>query len=168
MTDHEKRSIEADRDAVYRFLLRSGADTELAADLCQETFVRAISSDSRPTDALERPWLFRIARNLLIDNWRQAKRRGGSSLMPLHANENARQPLKAILEQELKALPAREREAVLMRELGGFSYAQIGVAASTTEATVRSRIYRARKKLRKSLLNSPDYDPTNKEEIDHG
>lgn len=58
------------------------------------------------------------------------------------------------VEEGLKTLPDKQRQILVMRELGGMSYAEIGKALSIEEGTVKSRIFRARKRLCIFLLDS--------------
>lgn len=58
------------------------------------------------------------------------------------------------VEEGLKTLPDKQRQILVMRELGGMSYAEIGAALSLEEGTVKSRIFRARKRLCAFLLDS--------------
>ena len=63
------------------------------------------------------------------------------------------------LSEGLKLLPDKQRQILVMRELGGMSYAEIGAALSLEEGTVKSRIFRARKRLCAYLIkrgNIPD------------
>ena len=139
---------------LYRFVLRSCGDAPAAEDVTQEVFVRALRDGVRvPPAGSERAWLFQIARNLLIDRWRRG------NLAPLALREEAdgataipaAQALRASLRAALAQLPDAEREAFLLGQVAGLTYAEIADSTGTTEAAVRSRIYRARRALRKQL-----------------
>jgi RNA polymerase sigma factor (sigma-70 family) len=70
------------QDSLFAFLYRMCGDADLAEELMQETFVRALRAAGRyQPDALLTTWLFQIAANLLRDRWRQQA--GGESLPPL-------------------------------------------------------------------------------------
>jgi len=140
--------------ALYRFVLRSCGDARAAEDVTQEVFVRALRDGVRvPPAGSERAWLFQIARNLLIDRWRRG------NLEPLTLPEEAdgttavpaAQALRASLRAALTRLPDADREAFLLGQVAGLTYAEIADSTGTTEAAVRSRIYRARRALRKQL-----------------
>ena len=60
----------------------------------------------------------------------------------------------------LERLPDKQRQILAMREIGGMSYAEIGQALSLEEGTVKSRIFRARKKLCAFLLESGNIPET--------
>jgi RNA polymerase sigma-70 factor, ECF subfamily len=139
--------------AIYRYLLRMLGSRESAEELTQDVFVRAIKSAGLPDEpAGERAWLFRIARNLRIDHARRQRRAPVmASVDDEHVAAPASQALRASLLQGLAMLPDEEREAFVLAEVAGLSYQEIAVACAATQASIRSRIYRARMQLRATL-----------------
>lgn len=142
--------------AIYRYLFRMLGSRDRAEEMTQDVFVHALKGASRYEDrSHERAWLFRIARNLRLDELRRDRRR-----IPAMTAEDAeplqppRQALQASLRQALAMLPDDEREAFVLAEVVGLSYAEIADACSITQAAVRSRIYRARMQLR-AVLDVP-------------
>lgn len=139
---------------IYRFALRSSGDPTLAEDIVQEVFVRALGSiESYSEQGSEIAWLLRIARNLLIDRARKRGRRPevveigdpaarGTTIDPL---------LRVSLDQALAGLGEEDRQAFLLGQIGGLSYREIAEITGTTEAAVRSRIFRSRSRLRRAL-----------------
>ena len=129
-------------------------DADLAEDLCQDVFVRALKGlstyERRDRD---RAWLLRIARNLLLDHWKKLSRRPSTTELRHQDAEARMQDPLAIrrLQQALAGLAEPEREAFLLREIGGLSYLKLASMTDSTEAAVRSRIYRARRALRQML-----------------
>src|SRR5207247_8866820 len=104
--------------AVYRFLRRATGDGPAAEDLTQDVFLRIVRGLDRYEDRLrERAWVFRIARNLLIDRHRRTLRAGPDlSLDALPDPAGDRGPPEAIARQEARAgLREEERAAVLLR-----------------------------------------------------
>lgn len=74
------------------------------------------------------------------------------------------QELRRAILQGLHALPRAQKEILLLREVQGLSYEEIGAALSLGPGTVRSRLARAREALRKKLLQSGnifDFSPSN-------
>ena len=140
--------------AVFRFLRRMTGTAPDAEDLTQEVFLRVVRAlDAYDERAREVAWVFRIARNVLVDRHRAGLR----SPRPAPLDEAgpfgvpATQPLSASLDQALAGVPDDEREAFLMREVGGLGYAEIAAATGATPDAVRMRIYRARLALRQAL-----------------
>jgi RNA polymerase sigma-70 factor (ECF subfamily) len=139
--------------AVFRFLRQWTTSVEEAEDLTQEVFVQVVRSLPRYEERQrERAWVFQIARNLWLDRLRARGR------VPPHEPLEARkapvpagQGLQVALGQALAGLQDAEREAFLLREVGGLGYGEIARLTGGTEGAVRNRIYRARVALRVSL-----------------
>jgi RNA polymerase sigma-70 factor (ECF subfamily) len=139
---------------VFRFLRRMTDDASLAEDLTQEVFLRVVRSfESYEDRSRERSWVFRIARNLLADRHRERERSPHD--VPLDEAYVTRhmptQGLRVALQQALAGLAVDDREAFLLREVGGLSYDEIADATGGTRDAARMRIYRARLALREAL-----------------
>ncbi len=144
--------------AVYRFLRRATGDGPTAEDLTQDVFLRIVRRLDRYEDRLrERAWVFRIARNVLLDRQRRAQRvRPELSLAAApEVAVDARQTASLALQEALAGLREEEREAFLLREVAGLGYEEIGAVVEATPDAVRMRIYRARVGLRAWLGGSP-------------
>ncbi len=138
---------------LYRYFVRLSGAPSVAEDLTQEVFLRALraAADYR-AQGQEVAWLFRIARNLWLDRQRQRHRRPQAvDSTPDDLPVPASQELGLHLDQALGGLPEDEREAFLLRETGGLSYARIAAVCDASVESVRSRIYRARRALRAAL-----------------
>jgi RNA polymerase sigma-70 factor (ECF subfamily) len=145
---------------VFRFVLRMLGSRDEAMDLTQDTFLKAWNAlpDWRP-EARFATWLFQIARNATLDALR---RRQLVEFVPLddgtsdaadHDPSDAAPPPDVqvadrqrigLLERALAALPAEQREILLLRELEDMSYAEIATTLGINEGTVKSRLARAR------------------------
>ena len=137
--------------AVYRFLRRATGDGPAAEDLTQDVFFRIVRGLDRYEERLrERAWVFRIARNVLLDRHRRALR--SVPALSLDAlPEPARDGLQTeslALQEALAGLREEEREAFLLREVAGLGYEEIGSIVDATPDAIRMRIYRARASLR--------------------
>ena len=162
---------------VYNLALRMVSDRDDAFDMTQEAFIKAYNSlPSFRGDSKFSVWLYRITTNICLDFLRSKKRRPQVSLtarddededvqldIPDPAADPEGQLIKKLgmqsLSEGLKLLPDKQRQILVMRELGGMSYAEIGAALSLEEGTVKSRIFRARKRLCAYLIkrgNIPD------------
>ena len=145
-------------DAVHGYARRR-LGRSLAEEIASETFIRAFdrraSFDVSRVDA--RPWLFGIAANLMRRHWRTERRRLGA-LQRLEAGgaEEILVDERADLLAALDALPAREREALLLFALADLSYEEIAEALDVPIGTVRSRLSRARDRIRKRLDAVPE------------
>ncbi len=143
----------------YRLL----GDPDLADDVVQETFVRAFVSLERFRGTTLRAWLLRIAHNAALDQLRASTRR---RTVPLeHASEQVafdvpesgieQAGLRAALEAALAALPVEQRAVVVLADVEGLPYEEIAQALGLPLGTVKSRLARARVRLRTLLQSDP-------------
>ena len=162
---------------VYALLYRLTADGEEARDLTQETFLRAFQNIGHfRGDANLKTWIYRIAINQARNRWRWWRRRrrdvtvsldgtDNQQEQPLAAtlrNVNAIDPERATLAREredqlreaLSDLRGSYREAVVLRDVEGFSYEEISGMLQISIGTVKSRISRGRLELRRKLEGS--------------
>ncbi len=157
---------------VYNLALRMVGDRDDASDMTQEAFIKAYGSlSSFRGDSKFSVWIYRITTNVCLDFLRSKSRKQQVSLtvsddddedaqldIPDPSSDPEQQLMQKMsmqsVEEGLKTLPDKQRQILVMRELGGMSYAEIGKALSLEEGTVKSRIFRARKRLCTFLLDS--------------
>ena len=150
---------------VYNLALRMVGSEEDAKDMAQEAFIRAYSSlDSFRGDSKFSVWLYRLTSNVCIDFLRSRGRKQTVSLTVEDEDEDPAEleipderfsPEKALEKRELResvsrgleTLSPEYRQILLLREISGMSYEEIGKALDLEEGTVKSRIFRARKEL---------------------
>ena len=146
---------------VVNYLTRLTRDRSRAEELAQEAFLRLYE---RASSYQERgqllPYLLRIASNLLGSEERRSRRWRTLSLL-VGATPSAPEPSQErrllsgeatrVVEEALQALPLRYRSPLVLREIEGLSYREIAIALGCREGTVKSRINRARERL-KTLL----------------
>src|SRR5215203_1628836 len=140
--------------ALYRFCLAIVGNPDDAQDALQNTMVkvlRALPGEERRIEL--KPWLYRIAHNESVELLR--RRRDTPELDPElpspepGTNERAetRERLRRLL-GDLDELPERQRETLVMRELAGLGFAEIGTAIGASDAVARQAVYEARRSLR--------------------
>ncbi len=145
---------------LFAFLFRMCGDTDLAEELMQETFVRALRAAKRyrPTASVT-TWLFSIAANLVRDRWRRQARQGEPMPIgerPLASEETPedevlRQAGHEAVRTALLALPLEQRSALILRYYHDLSYEEIAAALACPIGTVRSRIHNGLARLRSAL-----------------
>ncbi|HSH46642.1 MAG TPA: RNA polymerase sigma factor [Longimicrobiales bacterium] len=163
MSADSARPVEALYDehhpSLQRYLARLTGDPELAADVAQEAFVRLL--EHHPVGSHARPWLFRVATNLVRDAARRRKtrRRLGtperamrSYSDPPGSPEDAvdRVTARSMIRHALDELSPKEQKALLMRE-EGFKHREIAEALGTTTGSVGTLLSRALKKAARGL-----------------
>ena len=147
------------RGALYRFVLRSLNQRSAAEELFQEVWMRVIEARGRyAPQARFTTWLYTIAHNLLVDQWR----RKGLKLVDLddaavatsadnpEKQVEARATLARFL-HALEALPAAQREAFLLHEEAGLTAAEIAAATGSNEEAAKSRLRYALAKLKAAI-----------------
>ena len=136
-----------------------------AEELAQDIFLRVYQSlhKYRLGEDSFRPWLWRIARNLLIDHCRKTRRHRESSIDSVDGwnfrDERSPDPLRSVLQNEavenfrrsLSRLPAICQEAMMLRSFYGLQYQEVAAILDITEGTVKSRIHRGRRELARLL-----------------
>lgn len=162
--------VTANQSRIYNLALRMTGNPDDAQELAQEAFLNAWRGLSRfQGDSSFATWLYRLTTNTCIDFLRREKRRktavNAVSLdngeeersLPLPDDrygpeqELERRELRRAISLGLRTLTEEHRQVLLMREMDGLSYAEIGAALRLEEGTVKSRIARARAALRKAL-----------------
>jgi RNA polymerase sigma-70 factor (ECF subfamily) len=131
---------------VWRFLRHLLADAELAEDTTQETFVR-VHRGLRSFDGRSRfsTWVFQVARNAGIDALRARARR--ERLVLSDPAEVASPEASHELEAALSSLDVELREAILVVEVLGLTYAEAAALVGVPAGTLKSRVHRARERL---------------------
>jgi RNA polymerase sigma-70 factor, ECF subfamily len=138
--------------ALFRYVYRFTGRRDVAEDIVQDVFVRVVRGlDAYQPRDREAAWLFTIARRLLLDRRRALERRPQPVGDSADASIGADQETALALSEALAQVPEADREAFLLRELGGLSYDEIALVCHTTPDSVRSRIYRGRLRLRAML-----------------
>ena len=173
----EKLVVEYEKN-VYAITQRMTGNAEDAADMTQETFIKAYNSlSSFRGDSKFSVWLYRIATNVCLDFLRSRSRKPTVSLSveddegeesQLDIADESQSP-ETLLERGLTrdavrrgldALSPEYRQILLLREIQGLSYEEIADALSLEVGTVKSRIFRARKRLCTFLVedgNIPEF-----------
>ncbi len=155
---------------VYNLALRMTGNAQDAEDMTQEAFLKAYSSlDSFRGDSKFSVWLYRIVSNVCLDHLRRKSRRPAVSLsmeddegedVQLDLPDTSQSPEELLekkltreaVQRGLAQLPEDARQILLLREIQGLSYEEIGRVLELDPGTVKSRIFRARKRLCAFLL----------------
>jgi RNA polymerase sigma-70 factor (ECF subfamily) len=143
------------------FLRRMLRDPALAEDVLQTTFLHMVRARGRYEPGMGvRPWFFAIAANAARDALRRRKVRGerpmNEEIDPSFEPALPDPALAKALGEALGALPAEQREAVLLHKLEGLSFDEIGRALGITTGAAKLRAHRGYEKLRAALGDRGD------------
>lgn len=161
---------------VYSLCFRMTGRPDDAADLAQDAFLKAYRAiHAFKGQSSFSTWLFRIVTNTCLDERRRLGRRPSvfSLDRPLETNDgelaltlpdNSPDPLAVVVQSELQAeiqkllnmLPADQKMVLILRDLEGYSYEEIAAALNITLGTVKSRLNRARIRLRELYLKKEE------------
>ena len=148
---------------IYNYLSYLVRDGERTAELFQDTFLQLHRNRASYDPARGfAPWIFRIARNLGLNELRRSKRRRDLVDEGVDAatqpdvkmdpeKELAQKTMQTDLAAALKGLGDDQREAILLSYYGGLKYAEIAEVAGTTEDAVKQRVRRGMGTLRQRL-----------------
>lgn len=152
-------------DRVYRLAYRLSGNQHDAEDLTQETFIRVFRSVQNYQPGTFEGWLHRITTNLFLDMVRRRGRIRMEALPEDYDRVPADEPnpeqiyhdsrLGADLQAALDSLAPEFRAAVVLCDIEGLSYEEIGATLGVKLGTVRSRIHRGRQALRDYLARHP-------------
>lgn len=153
-------------DRVYRLAYRLSGNQHDAEDLTQETFIRVFRSVQNYQPGTFEGWLHRITTNLFLDMVRRRGRIRMEALPEDYDRVPADEPnpeqiyhdsrLGADLQAALDSLAPEFRAAVVLCDIEGLSYEEIGATLGVKLGTVRSRIHRGRQALREHLARHSD------------
>jgi RNA polymerase sigma-70 factor (ECF subfamily) len=139
-------------EQLFRYLQKAAGHADAARDLTQDVFLRVSRTTIPPGSRPEmQAWLFRIARNLVIDYHRRRHRTPVAVALDDVGDQPASQDVAAAVNEALGTLSDLDRDVFLMREVAGLGYDEIAKACDLSLDAVRSRIHRTRLRLRQDL-----------------
>ncbi|MGH2721501.1 MAG: RNA polymerase sigma factor [Actinomycetota bacterium] len=156
---------------VYGFFVHQVRDPEAAEDLTAGVFVEAIQAAARFQGSLSalRSWIFRIARNDLVDYWRHARRVQSEAIddvddadlaRAIPVDDPADTAISSVNRSRLLAsvhrLSPEQRQVVLLRLSADLSSAEIAKVMGKSEGAIKALQYRALAVLRKALVPAAD------------
>jgi RNA polymerase sigma-70 factor, ECF subfamily len=163
------------QNMAYSVAYRMLRDEDAAADIVQDSFIKAFRALQGFQGGNFRSWLMRIVANTCYDVLRAQQRHATESLDDLlveqdhapHLVDHAESPesyaermeLNQLIEAGIQALPFDQRLVLVLCDVHGYAYEEIAEIANLPMGTVKSRISRARLRLRDYLLNKSELLP---------
>jgi RNA polymerase sigma-70 factor (ECF subfamily) len=169
------RLVMAYQGMAYNVAYRIVGDADAAADACQEAFISAFKAIKKFRGGSFKSWMLRIVTNACYDHLRYTGRRPADSLEevaenPQHAPKlvsdhehpeeyTLRQELNEMIQSGIETLPADQRVVLVLSDVQGFSYQEIADITGVSLGTVKSRLSRARARLRDYLVAQQELLP---------
>ncbi len=167
------------QDRVYNLAYRIMGDPASASDATQEAFISAfenIKGFRGKYPSSFKSWLMRIVSNACYDELRRRKRQPATSIEDFEIDEEAnpalisetegpeevaeRGAMVRAIEAGIETLPPEQRVTLVLADVQGFSYEEVAEATDAPLGTVKSRLARARAKLRDHLREQGELLPT--------
>lgn len=168
--DRFEELVRAYEKGIYNLCLRMLGDEQDALDAAQEAFFKAYRSLSGfRGESRFSTWLYRLAGNVCLDMLRKRPNTPTVSMddddTPLFLADSSPSPQELLERSEIRrsvdaalgTLPPEFRQAVVLRDVNGLSYEEIAEVTGLEAGTVKSRIFRARRKLAAALLGSGNF-----------
>ncbi len=163
------------QNLAYSVAYRLLSNTEAAADAVQDSFIKAYRALESFRGGSFKSWLMRIVTNTCYDELRAQKRRRTDSLDDLPVEEEfvtqlidsrespdqfvERQELSGLIEAAIQSLPEDQRTVLILCDVHGYAYEEIAEMTDVAMGTVKSRISRARGRVRDYLTERPELLP---------
>jgi RNA polymerase sigma-70 factor (ECF subfamily) len=168
--DSFNRLVLAYQDMAYNLAMRMLSDSEMAEDVTQTAFISAFRSLNSFRGGSFRAWVMRMVTNACYDELRRRQRHPTTPLEPVDEDDEEiespswmaddspgaeerleRKELEKAIQNCLKGLDEEFRAVVVMVDLQGMDYAEVSTALDKPLGTIKSRLARARLKLRDCL-----------------
>ena len=168
--DAFNRLVARHQDTVYGFTVSLTRQPAIADDVTQETFIAAFRSIGKMRGDNLRAWLLRIARNKAYDYFRRQNRRREESVdeetagfreklvsdSPSPADVAMNAELRDAIEHCIGALSNEHREVIVLIDVQGSAYDDAAAICDISVGTVKSRLNRARRRVRDCLSQFPE------------
>lgn len=148
-----KEAVKEYTKNIFRFLYKSLKDEEAVNDLVQDCFMKLWQHRDRIDPQKIKSWLFSVAHHAMINYIKTSSR-------SVQLDESCRVPkvfqhhdfdTKAILERVLNELPPLHKSIILLRDLEGYEYKEIGEILELNESQVKVYLFRARQKVKECI-----------------
>ena len=140
---------------LYRYVFKCPRNSDDSRDIVQDAYTKLWENRKAVEFSKSKAWLFTTAHNGLINF---LKKQGRTSFFEEGkldrmnpVSESHRFEVKEILEKCLEVLPPVQRSILLLRDLEGYDYKEIGEILDLTESQVKVYLFRARQKLKDNL-----------------
>lgn len=150
------------QDRIFSYIYRSIGQRDDARDLCQDVFVSVARAIPRfRGDSSLSTWIYQIATNKIRNHVTRAKGRYNVDIHDLESSLASSAPnpeqvatgdaLQSVVQEELASMPSDLRVLIVLRDIEGHDYAEIGRIVEAPTGTVKSRLHRARAEFKQRM-----------------
>ncbi|MCB9233474.1 MAG: RNA polymerase sigma factor [Bacteroidia bacterium] len=147
------QAVKSHSNGIYRYAVKFLGDEVTAQDVVQDCFEKLWNNLAKVDGARVKAWLFQTAHNAMVNTVRREARM--EPMGPHHGKGNYQANFSFewsdLLEDGLKALPPLQKSILLLRDLEGYPYQEIGQILGLNESQVKVYLFRARKTLKEKL-----------------
>ena len=137
---------------LFRYVIKCLRSSEDANDIVQEAYEKLWTNRKKVPLVKSKSWLFTTAHNMVINHTRKRKAllMEDQKCIEPSVNEHSYE-LRDLITQALESLPDVQRQIILLRDLEGYNYKEIGEILQLNESQVKVYLFRGRQKIRHKL-----------------
>jgi len=150
-TKEYNRAVSEYTRNIFRYVFKSLRDEEATNDIVQDCFLKLWKEKEKIDHLKIKYWLFATAHNAMIDYLKKSSKTVSIDSILFNepqTSQNSDFDVKEILEKSLDTLPTIQKTIILLRDLEGYNYKEIGDILSLSEAQVKVYLFRARLKIK--------------------
>lgn len=147
-------AVNAYSGRLFRFIVKSTCNREDANDIVQDSFLKLWEFRQKVDPEKARSWLFTTAHRMMLNMLRKSARSrylDDVSFLEPKTNGVPRFELREIIDKCLDRLPELQRSIILLRDLEGYNYKEIGEILNLNESQVKVYLFRGRQKIKKQI-----------------
>ncbi len=138
---------------IFRFLYKALRDEEAVNDIVQDCFLKLWQNREKINSQKIKSWLFSVAYHAMLNYLQAASKKvaldEAVKMPPIYPKNDF--DTKAILERVLDELPPLQKSIILLRDLEGYDYKEIGEILTLNESQVKVYLFRARQKVKNTI-----------------
>lgn len=153
------KAVELHGQNLFGYVFKSLRNEENTRDIVQDVFEKLWKNRKSVDFDKAKAWMFKTGHNSLINfSIRYKKTVYDTEQIPEKGKTDRRYETKELIDKVLNQLPPLQKSIVLLRDLEGYTYEEIGVILELSQSQVKVYLFRARKKMQKQLRNLMIYN----------
>lgn len=152
-TQEYNHAVKEYTKSIFRFLHKSLKDQAAANDLVQDCYLKLWQNRDKVDSAKIKSWLFSVAYHAMLDYLAECGRKVqlDADIQTMPVFQDTQFDTKAVLERALRELPPLQKSIILLRDLEGYEYREIGEMLALSESQVKVYLFRARQKVKNHI-----------------